>query len=61
MIIQMNLNSFNYTQLTFGKYITSIGGIKEDEANQIYWILYKLKDEPKSDNPPTSDMAVDFG
>ncbi|OXA60079.1 uncharacterized protein LOC110844890 [Folsomia candida] len=50
---------FNYTTLSFGRYVTSIGGVSEDEATSQYWILYKVKDEPRSIPPP--DTAVDRG
>lgn len=52
-------NRFNYTTLSFGRYVTSIGGVSEDEATSQYWILYKVKDEPRSIPPP--DTAVDRG
>ncbi|CAG7720586.1 unnamed protein product [Allacma fusca] len=55
---------FRYIQYPYGKYVTNIGGVREDLSKNLHWMLYKLSQQPDTQHPPNSfhmhPQGVDF-
>ncbi|XP_023026717.2 uncharacterized protein CG3556 [Leptinotarsa decemlineata] len=53
--------TFEATESTFGHYITTIAGHKEDKAKNIFWFIYNLKEMPDPNSPPSDDLLSPVG
>jgi len=54
--------SFEFIEYPFGRYVTTIGGYKEDPAQNIYWMLYLVENgKPDVTDPPSEKELTDFG
>ncbi|CAG7723701.1 unnamed protein product [Allacma fusca] len=52
---------YTYIQYDFGRLFTGIGGVSQDPGNNRYWVLFKLSEEPKAENPPGNKNLTEYG
>ncbi|CRK96590.1 CLUMA_CG009962, isoform A [Clunio marinus] len=62
--------AFDFIQYDFGKYITTIAGVANNDETSQYWLIYNLPWSPKKNNPPgindlspvgVDDIVVNLG
>jgi hypothetical protein len=55
------MHRFEFSYTTFGRYISSIGGVSESLTENSFWIVYHLKDKPDPLNPPKIQDSAQLG
>ncbi|CRK96592.1 CLUMA_CG010055, isoform A [Clunio marinus] len=53
--------AFDFIQYDFGKFITTIAGVSNNEATSQFWMIYNLPFVPNTGNPPGDEYLSPVG
>lgn len=52
---------FSATEWPNGHYVHTLSGLKEEPMSYHFWLLYKLKSCPDTQNPPSNNLVAPTG